>query len=433
MASFFSVDDKLSVAGRNGVVTKEGEKKLRVLFDDGAKEWVKPESCKKIVVENIKNIKSTSANDDTDVIMKTNNNYSKDSTSKGSEKKGNSKSNSSHKGTSKGSGKNHNNTKGAKKQNDKKDWKARKDAKNNIDPSKETCTHCKRYGHIAKTCTFGIKDNERFLLCDKNKDNSKSTSCSRDCLSCFPRHFIVYMRRGKANFDVNNLRESGRVDVGCSSVGGALFRSQSLRQNCAISLLFGGGESSDLNDSAASKKIECVDESQHRAVSIFGSLVRGLRPDDKSVADNVRLVSSSDCDAKQKELLENPSEFSHSNIRGLFGRKTALIECIEDAVGSNMGAKNTMNGKPKNLKGVVFLLSGGATTGGAHATGRDMEVVLSEIFSKSSEDVDYKSSAKYVIQQFGATIILGDDRGLTEDDEKNIEKQIIDNKSFQYI
>jgi len=56
---------------------------------------------------------------------------------------------------------------------------------------------------------------------------------------CFPRRFVFVLGRARPEFDLGNLRD-GRVDVLCASLNSALFRSQSLRKNVAVNVLFAG-------------------------------------------------------------------------------------------------------------------------------------------------------------------------------------------------
>ena len=49
-----------------------------------------------------------------------------------------------------------------------------------IQPSCDMCTHCRRRGHAAKACTFGMSPDERFLLCDSTTKQP-----------CFPRRFLI--------------------------------------------------------------------------------------------------------------------------------------------------------------------------------------------------------------------------------------------------
>ena len=124
------------------------------------------------------------------------------------------------------------------------------------------CNHCRKAGHSAKDCRFGSTPDERFIRCPRGTvvadgvcsaaNPSAAAGAVGGNLPCFPRRFLVLLRRAKPDFDVSNLRE-GRVDVGVSSTAAALFRSQSARHNAATTLVFAEG---------------------NRTVDIFGSMVR---------------------------------------------------------------------------------------------------------------------------------------------------------------
>ena len=134
------------------------------------------------------------------------------------------------------------------------------------------CSHCGRTGHMPRVCTFGLRDGEAFLRCP-------STGPAQPC---FPRLFVVPLRRAVPSFDPAALRD-GRVDVGVRCVSASLFRSQSIRQNTTTVLCFGnapGGSAGSL-DSGGGQRI----------VEVRGALVRNLRPDEHSLARRIRAVS----------------------------------------------------------------------------------------------------------------------------------------------
>jgi tRNA pseudouridine-54 N-methylase len=130
-----------------------------------------------------------------------------------------------------------------------------------------SCTHCGQRGHMPRVCSFGLVDTERFLFCSRTTPTA-----------CFPRIFVVPLRRAAEGFDTSNLRD-GRVDVGLRCVSAGLFRSQSLRQNSQVVLCFGG----DGRVEQATPK--------PRIITVCGSMVRDLRPDETSLALRLRAVS----------------------------------------------------------------------------------------------------------------------------------------------
>lgn len=116
-----------------------------------------------------------------------------------------------------------------------------------INPANEICGHCGQKGHIAKQCTFGLDDTDRYLFCPRaGHAGTALTNTTQDFknysspVGCFVRKFLVILKRAKDDFDVNDLRGSGRWDVGVSSVGSSLFRSQSMRQNASCHLWLQG-------------------------------------------------------------------------------------------------------------------------------------------------------------------------------------------------
>ena len=115
---------------------------------------------------------------------------------------------------------------------------------------------------------------QSFLLCRGTQPASP----------CFPRTFIVPLRRAAPNFDPDALRD-GRVDVGLRCVSSGLFRSQSLRQNSRVLLCFGVPEAEAEASSSSSSS-----SGPPRVVEVDGALVRDLRPDELSLAKRIRAV-----------------------------------------------------------------------------------------------------------------------------------------------
>ncbi|CAJ1363150.1 unnamed protein product [Effrenium voratum] len=129
------------------------------------------------------------------------------------------------------------------------------------------CHFCGRAGHLARACSFGqsLSNSDQFIL------------CSRDCV---PRRFLMPLHQARTSFA--EVTE-GRVDVGCRSVTAALFRSESYRRNSDIRLTFCAGD-------ANLPWNEQVDAHRGVTVVVTGGLIRGLRPDEQSVANRLRTV-----------------------------------------------------------------------------------------------------------------------------------------------
>jgi hypothetical protein len=92
------------------------------------------------------------------------------------------------------------------------------------------CHYCGAEGHIARECTLGRTScrEDSFLFC--------SEPAAGPC-PCFARRFIVPLHRASPDFDLEDLTD-GRVDVGCRCVNTSFFRSQSLRHNTELTLVF---------------------------------------------------------------------------------------------------------------------------------------------------------------------------------------------------
>jgi len=180
--------------------------------------------------------------------------------------------------------------------------------------------------------------------------------------ACFARHFIVPMHRARADFDVLNLRD-GRVDVGMRCVTAALFRSQSLRTNVQVSVCFGASA---------------------RIVQVCGALVRDLRPDERSLADRVRFVATSDAFAPDVEISEDIRAWSRSPTRGFYAWSGGFLD-----------AARRLLEAPAPRPAVVLLT----------ADGKPIERVIERLVGADGALAG------------GVLVLLGDDRGLEEADE----------------
>ena len=230
--------------------------------------------------------------------------------------------------------------------------------------SEATCGHCGRRGHGARRCTFGLHTDERFLPC---------------AAGCFPRWIIVPLRRAAPDFDAGAPVE-GRVDVGLRCVSAALFRSQSLRRNCQVTLCFLGG-------------------SAPRIVEVSGALARGLRPDEAALAQRLRRVSDASGGATAAaatvaaaleagraagggDLVE---AWSRSETRGLRSTAGDLLSAVRGAISAS--------GAPPAL----LLLS---------ENGRFIAEVCDEMRTQGASG--------------GVVVLLGDDRGLEPEEEREV-------------
>ncbi|KAL1523241.1 hypothetical protein AB1Y20_018192 [Prymnesium parvum] len=235
-----------------------------------------------------------------------------------------------------------------------------------IPPPAARCAHCGDARHEARLCSFGLAAAEQFLPCG-----------AEGAARCFSRTFIVPLRRARAAFDVDDLRD-GRVDVGLRCVSSALFRSQSLRRNTQLLLCFGG-------------------EQPARLVGVLGSMVRDLRPDEKSLALRVRAVSDAEGAAAaaaelERARRENTAEaigsWSRSATRGWTSCEGDILAALEKAL--------AVGGAPPTL----LLLS---------AAGRFIGDVCGDIAAAAAGGPTP-----------GVVVLLGDDRGLTGKEEADI-------------
>ncbi|CAD7966425.1 unnamed protein product [Amoebophrya sp. A120] len=216
------------------------------------------------------------------------------------------------------------------------------------------CNHCRQSGHVAKTCHYGAVSHQRFLRC-------------LDSSTCFPRQFLVLLRRACPDFEVDNLRD-GRVDVGVSSVSAALFRSQSLRHNTSISLVMTGNKKvtgegalemktsksststlgaddakndnvTEGNPRSCDSKAEASTSPSPKTVTFYASHIRDLKCDDLSIASRLKQVSAETRKSLETRLAAEEADrdaWSQSAFRGLqtleHGEGAEVSECVREAL-----------------------------------------------------------------------------------------------------
>lgn len=267
------------------------------------------------------------------------------------------------------------------------------------------CTHCKSPHHTIKNCDFGADpDQERYIYCDDS--------------DCHSRSFLLLLRRAKPHFDLDNLK-NGRLDVGCASVTSALGRSQGLRKNTSICLSMTGLEASEEKETDSFIPAKSLSKS----VEFLGSCIRDFRPDERSVAERLHLSSTDDnnlgaaarAEARKSRIqqLGEPGvlteSFSRSPYRGVISRS----ESFEQSLCRLIRSKSSEKSRP-----IVFLLAGGSSTGGCGAVGEPIEEVLEQIKKNNCKKPGTHSDSN----RLNILSIIGDDRGLTPDDEKLVEK-----------
>jgi hypothetical protein len=263
------------------------------------------------------------------------------------------------------------------------------------------CGFCGRSGHTPRACTFGLGATERFLCCSGTHP-----------VRCFTRTFIVPLRRASPSFDCEALRQ-GRVDVGVRCVSAALFRSQSLRQNSRVLLCLMGemgeiGAASTKGGAFAKGGAGAIVEGRGaRILEVCGSVVRDLRPDEHSLSRRLRAVSDASGAAAAEVLADKarhalsvapgapPGEdgpvgvWSRDETRGLSSAEGDLMVCVRKAL--------DQPGEPPML---LLLSASGVFIGDLCA--------------------ELASSAAFRAAPSGVVVLLGDDRGLDEEEERRV-------------
>ena len=120
-------------------------------------------------------------------------------------------------------------------------------------------------------------------------------------------------------------------------------------------------------------------------------------------------MSDRSCDATARNEMADLAAWSKSPYRGLIGRDGGFAPALQACLSPGTDSYGAPLPSP-----VVFLLSGGASTGGAGATGEPVEDVCARL--------RYDPTARRALITSGVLVILGDDRGLTENDEAEVER-----------
>jgi len=163
------------------------------------------------------------------------------------------------------------------------------------------------------------------------------------------------------------------MDVGCSCVSAALFRSQSLRGNTCVSLCF---------------------KEEAQRLEVRGASIRRLQPDDFSVA--VRLHAAMASPAGPADGVGPGGEvcdaaaYSQSDRRGFLLRPGSTEEAVRAALAES------------DPPPAVLLL---------HARGEPIEAACARLQPLLRRQAGEGGAAR------GVVVVLGDDRGLLDDDE----------------
>lgn len=259
----------------------------------------------------------------------------------------------------------------------------------------ETCGFCRKAGHRASHCTFGRLPSERLMLCPS----------TTPCAACAPRLFVLPMRRCATDFDPQTPR-AGRVDVGLRCASAALFRSQGLRRNTQVALCFEGEPAAEsapagpragapgAPDAAGVVAPPPAAGSKARTVTVSGGLVRDLRPDELSLAQRLRAALDDEHGGHAGACALDDSAYSASALRG--------IEC---SVG---GALETL---------VAALRAYAPRHGAEGAANPPVVLVLDDAGEPVEAVCALLGGAGGVRPAGGVVVVVGDDRGLTADEQ----------------
>jgi tRNA pseudouridine-54 N-methylase len=200
--------------------------------------------------------------------------------------------------------------------------------------------------------------------------------------------------------------------VGTGCINSALFLSQGLRSNTQITLCFGGS-----ND----------------AVEVNGALVRNLRPDDVTAAHRLNTavneplgeedgVAAAVEDGEDGEgKLVDAAKYSASMKRGFnHAANVSTEDVFRKMLSSEIGS--TGGGVLASTQGpppIVFILD---------ANGEDIEKCCSRLAAAAAAGTHERSTISMSddgpiqIGERGVVVLLGDDRGLHEEDEVMAER-----------
>ncbi|KAG8460409.1 hypothetical protein KFE25_011900 [Diacronema lutheri] len=245
----------------------------------------------------------------------------------------------------------------------------------------ESCGFCRAPGHRASRCTFGRLPSERVMLCP-------STSPAAPCA---PRLFVLPMRRCAWDFDPAQPR-AGRVDVGLRCASAALFRSQGLRRNTQVALCFEGEPAADALAAAAAAGLP----TGARTITLSGGLARDLRPDELSLGQRVRAALDDKANGHGAACALDDTGYSASPLRGLECTVGGALETLVAALRAHSPDAPAKRRAPP----AVLVLDG---------AGEPVEAVCARLAGERGDP-----------PAGGVVVIVGDDRGLTADEERAV-------------
>jgi len=230
------------------------------------------------------------------------------------------------------------------------------------------CNYCGSTHHLQKDCTFGSDSSraQQFLTCSPE---------------CFVRRFVLPLHRARSDFGLEDLTK-GRVDVAARVTSACLVSSQRLRHNSEIWLSFLGDE-------------------VPTSLTVTGGLVRGLKPNEASIAGRMRqaidamlLLSTKDSSLEGKSSLEDKDDglesvephLSDYDVRGFRYSRGGFDDALSQAL--------TLAREDGTRAPVLLLMQGAPPLQQVleeyHATSpplRDVVVVLGDDIGMSEEEV----------------------------------------------
>lgn len=270
----------------------------------------------------------------------------------------------------------------------------------------EACGHCAAVGHRAAECPFGLAAHERYLLC------TRVTSPA----PCFRRHFVVPLRRCSADFDPGALR-AGRADVGMRCASAALFVSQGLRHCTRVSLAFEGR--------AGAPDAPAEPGARARTLTLSGALVRALRPDEaslgarcRSALDDARGGHASACALAAG--VRGHAAYSASELRGFEWAEGGLLSALERALVEPPAA----GARARADDGASAPADGASRSGGPADGGSGARAPPPALLVLDGAGEPLHAACARLLATGGArggvVAVVGDDRGLTADEEEAI-------------
>jgi tRNA pseudouridine-54 N-methylase len=239
---------------------------------------------------------------------------------------------------------------------------------------------------------------------------------------CFIRRFVVPLRQASADFDLDDLHD-GRIDVGCRCLVAALFRSQSLRHNTEVRLCLLGEKAKK----GASWKQQ---QSKGAVVAVSGGLARDMRADEAFVAGRIRRALDAACSIKHDPNAAGAGARAPAHSEGaseeMSTQKKMQMEILDSKLRRGFrcleGGLDTALSEPLSFYLPRSAPGDGndAKIGGGEIAGRLLFVKLDPAGQPLADFLKDLRERDIKIREF--ITILGDNRGLTSEDEATARK-----------